>query len=89
MENDSIDAISEQNQKHSSNDSKENSKLKGNLKLDENILPQEPNLSFEANKGDLLLYKGKEFIRLLFKDKILIALACIFVLLCILSVIPN
>ena len=33
--------------------------------------------------------KGKEFIRLLFKDKILIALACIFVLLCILSVIPN
>ena len=33
-----------------------------NLKLDENMLPQEPNLSLEANKGDLLLYKGKEFI---------------------------
>ena len=33
--------------------------------------------------------KGKEIVRLLFKDKILIALACIFVLLCILSVIPN
>ena len=70
MENDSIDAISEQNQKHSSNDSKENSKLKGNLKLDENdkssLISKSENNSqlIEANSDENVNNIISEFLKI-------------------------
>ena len=70
MENDSIDAISEQNQKHSSNDSKENSKLKGYLKLDENdkssLISKSENNSqlIEANSDENVNNIISEFLKI-------------------------